>query len=244
MKKILILFTAFLLWSCSEDGPDCFKSQGELKTEEISTEFFQKINISKGIELIVKEGEEQKIQLTAGKNLIKDIQFEIIEGELYIQNKNGCEMLRNYHSAKVHITTPVLEKIYSSSQYSIKSDGVLRFPQLILESGIIEDTPASIFEMEIENQKLEINDNISSVFKIKGTTEFLDVKFWGSNGRLEGKDFHAKEISVYHRSTNDMVVYPIEKISGKILSTGNLVLKNLPPKVEVEQLWTGHIVYP
>jgi hypothetical protein len=244
MKKILFLFITVLLWSCSEEGPDCFKSQGELKTEEISTEFFQKINISIGIELIVKEGEEQKILLTMGKNLIDDIQFEVVDGELKIENKNGCDMLRNYHAAKVYITTPQLEKIYSSSQYSIKSDGVLRFPHLTLESGIIEDTSASLFEMEIQNQRLEINDNISSVFKIKGKTEFLDVKFWGSNGRLEGKDFHAKEINVYHRSTNDMIVYPIEKISGKILSTGNLVLKNVPPTVEIEQLWTGHIVYP
>lgn len=243
-KLILSLLFLLCLMSCSDEGTDCFKKEGEIQIIEVIVEDFSKISISTGIELIVKESPEQHILVTAGKNLMDDIQIDIVEGELKISNKSGCEMLRNYHTAKVFVSTPVLEKIYSSSQYSIRSEGVLTYPELILESGIVEDTPASIFEMEIENQKLTINDNISSVFKITGTTDLLEVSFWGSNGRLEADNFKAKEISVYHRSTNDMIVFPVEKISGKIMSTGNLVLKNLPPIVEVEQMYTGHIVYP
>src|SRR5690606_14853908 len=125
---------------------------------------FSKINISEGIELVVKESAEQTVKVTMGENLINDIKFEVIDGELKITNENGCEMLRNYHSAKVYVTTPVLEKIYSSSQFSIQSDGILTFPELTLESGIIEDTPAAVFEMQIENELLKVNDNISSVF--------------------------------------------------------------------------------
>jgi hypothetical protein len=244
MKKLSIIWVFLILLSCSEEGKDCFKSEGDLVSQEISVETFSKITISKGIDLVVKEGPEQIVFVEAGKNLIQDIEFQVLDGDLSILNKNGCEMLRNYHSAKVYVTTPILEKIYSSSQYSIKSDGILTFPELTLESGIISDTPASLFELEIINQKLIIQDNISSVFKIKGSTDYLEVNFWGSNGRLEGKDLLAKEISVFQRSTNDMIVFPIEKITGKILSTGNLVLKNLPPIVEVEELYTGHIVYP
>lgn len=243
-KLFVSLLFLLCLMSCSDEGTDCFKKEGKIQTQEVFVENFSRISISAGIELIVKESPEQIIRVTAGKNLMDDIELEVVEGELKISNKSGCEMLRNYHTAKVFVSTPVLEKIYSSSQYSIRSEGILTYPELILESGIVEDTPASLFEMEIHNQKLIINDNISSVFKIKGTTDLLEVSFWGSNGRLEAGNFRAKEISVYHRSTNDMIVFPVEKISGKIMSTGNLVLKNLPPIVEVEQMYTGHIVYP
>ncbi len=242
---IYIILSVFLLGCDSEDGPDCFKKQGEQITKQIETEIFSKINISDGIELTVKESEEQTITITAGKNLIGDIQFEVIDGELLIKDKNGCEILRNTSVAKVHVSVPNLEKIYSSSQFSIHSDGVLHFPNLTLESGIIiEDSPASVFEMVIENESLTINDNISSVFKITGNTHQLNINFWGSNGRLEAGNFHANEVSVFHRSTNDMIVYPIEKVSGTIYSTGNLVLRNVPPIVEIEQLYTGHVVYP
>lgn len=238
----LIVMLIFL--SCSEDGPDCFKSQGDLETLEISVDEFSEINISEGIELIVKESAEQSVELTMGKNLINDIKFEVVDGELKITNENGCDMLRNYHSAKVYITTPVLEKIYSSSQYSIKSDGILTFPELTLESGIIEDTPASVFEMQIENELLKVNDNISSVFKISGSSAKLEINFWGSNGRFEGENFIVEDVFVNHRSTNDIIVFPVHSVKGVIRSTGNLVLKNVPPVIEVEQLYTGHIVYP
>lgn len=245
MKKFLFVLLSFLILACdSENGPDCLKKQGDLETQEISVEYFSKLNISAGIELVVKESEEQTVKLMMGKNLINDIKFEVIDNELKISNENGCEILRNYHPAKVYVTTPVLEKIYSGSQYSIKSDGILTFPELTLESGIIEDTPSSVFEINIENEHLIVNDNISSVFKISGNTDKLDVNFWGSNGRFEGENLRAENVYVNHRSTNDIIVFPIQSISGVIRSTGNLVLKNVPPVVEVEQLYTGHVVYP
>lgn len=246
MKKYLYIIISILILGCnSEDGSDCFKKQGEQVTEEISVEYFSKINISKGIELTVKESDEQKVRVSAGKNLISDIHFEVVNDELLITDKNGCNLLRNISVAKVHISTPVLEKIYSASQFSIHSEGVLRFPDLILEAGIVsEDVPSSLFDLHIENDKLTINENVSSVFKIKGNTNLLTVNFWGSNGRLESENLIAKEINVFHRSTNDMIVHPTEKISGTLYSTGNLVLKNLPPVVEVQQLYTGQVVYP
>lgn len=241
---LYIILSVFILNCNSEEGSDCFKKQGEQMTELISVESFSKINISKGIELIVKEADEQKITVTAGKNLIHDVDFEVVDGELFVTDKNGCDMFRNVSIAKVHVSTPFLEKIYSASQFSIHSDGVLRFPDLMLESGIVsEDSPSSVFELEIENEKLTINENVSSVFKIKGNTDLLTVNFWGSNGRLEAENLIAKEINIFHRSTNDMIVYPTEKISGTLYSTGNLVLKNLPPIVEVEQLYTGRLIY-
>lgn len=245
MKKIIALWIVFLLLGCnSESGLDCFKKQGKTQTQEIFTEEFTKINISEGIELIVKQTDEQKISLTFGENFINEISFDVIDGELMVQNNSGCNVLRNYHPAQVYISSPNLEKIYSASQYSIQSDGLLTYPDLTLESGIIQDTPSTIFDIWIENEKLSIHDNISSVFRIKGKTQELNIKFWGSNGRFEGEDLLADEIQVYHRSTNDMIVFPLNKISGKLLSTGNLVLKNVPEVVDIEQFFTGQVVYP
>ncbi len=236
---------SFLILGCnSENEPDCFKKQGDLETQEISVEDFSRIHISEGIELIVKQSDEQSVKLTMGKNLINDIKFEVVDNELKISNLNGCEVLRNTHVAKIYVTTPVLEKVYSSSQYLIKSDGVLTFPNLTLESGIIEDTPSSVFEIQIDNEILKVNDNVSSVFKVSGNTDKLEIHFWGSNGRFEGENLRAENVYVNHRSTNDMIVFPVQSITGVIRSTGNLVLKNVPPIVEVEQLYTGHIVYP
>jgi hypothetical protein len=39
-----------------------------------------------------------------------------------------------------------------------------------------------------------------------------------------------------------MILKPIQSISGKILNTGNVILKNNPPIINVEQLFSGHLI--
>lgn len=237
------LIFIFLLNCNSEDGSDCFTKQGKIQTKEIFASDFDEIHIGEGIELILEESNQSMIELTYGKNFIQNVHFDVVDGTLKIENKTSCSVLRNYHAAKVFIRLSELKKVHSASQYSVKSKGILRFPHLELESGIDKETASTVFEMTIENKSLLIDDNISSVFKIAGSTDFLTVNFWAANGRLEAENLHAKEIFIFHRSSNDMRVFPIEKISGKLMSTGNLVLKNVPEIIEVEQIYTGKIIY-
>ena len=52
-----------------------------------------------------------------------------------------------------------------------------------------------------------------------------------------------KELSLYHRSSNKMIVNPIESIQGEILNIGNVIAKNRPPIVEVEELFMGKLIF-
>src|SRR5690606_81382 len=134
LKQLGCIILSFLMLGCnSEEGPDCFKKQGEEITKSIAVEPFNQIYVSEGIELIVKESAEQKVKITAGKNLIHDIQFEVNEGILKIEDQNGCGMLRNISTARVMVETPELEKIYSATQFTVRSQGILHFPELTLE---------------------------------------------------------------------------------------------------------------
>src|SRR5690606_24080233 len=224
LKQLGCIILSFLMLGCnSEEGPDCFKKQGEEITKAIAVEPFNQIYVSEGIELIVKESAEQKVSLTAGKNLIHDIQFDVVGATLRIEDQNGCGMFRNISVAKVVVETPDLEKIYSATQFTVRSEGVLHFPELTLETGIDEETASGLFEIQVENETLNINDNVSAVFKISGSTENLNVHFWGANGRLEAENLEASHIDVFHRSSNDMIVKPLETVTGTLYSTGNLV---------------------
>lgn len=242
----MLMITLIILGCGADSQMDCFKKQGELQTKQISKGEFSKINISTGIELFVAQSDEYSVKIEAGKNFMEDIDFETDgEGELKISNKSNCDLLRNYHSAKVYVTAPDLKKIHSGSQYPVRSQGVLKFPELSLESGVTEDDqPPGLFEVEVDNQKLMIGDNVSSIFKVKGKTQNLDIRFWSGAARFEGENLTADEVHFFHRSSNDIIVRPISLVKGTLAGTGNLVLKNVPETVEVEQLYTGHIVYP
>lgn len=243
--KIISFLFLIALFSCdSENANDCFQTSGTKTTKEITVENFDKINISQGIELIIKEGPETKVTIESGQNLMNGITAEVSNGQLFLRNSNGCNWVRDYNDTKVYVTTPTLLNIYSSSQFGVKSDGILSFPVLTLQSGMFTDTASGTFELEVNCASLTIEDNESSYFKISGNTVNLNVNFYDGNARFEGSDLIANEVFCFQRSSNDIIVNPTAKISGTIYSTGNIVLKNTPPIIEVTQLYQGHLVYP
>lgn len=249
MKKIIFKTIIFLfsivLFSCdSENANDCFQTSGNTITKEFQVVNFNKINISEGIELIIKEGPETKVIVESGQNLMSGITAEVSEGQLFLRNSNGCNLVREYNNTKVYVTTPTLVNVYSASQFAVKSDRILNFPTLSLQSGMFSNTTSGTFELEVNCNNLTIEDNESSYFKIIGNTKNLSVNFYDGNARFDGSDLIADAVLCFQRSSNDIILNPINKISGTIYSTGNIVLKNVPPTIEVTQLYQGHLVYP
>jgi len=244
IKRIIILFSIAFLSCDSENANDCFQTSGTPTAKEFSVDDFKKINISEGIELIIKQGTEKKVVVKTGKNLLNGITAEVVNEELFLRNSNGCNWVRDYNATRVYVTTPTLINVYSSSQFGVKSDGILDFPSLSLQSGMFNDTASGTFELQVDCINLSIEDNRATYFAISGTTQNLTVGFYNGDARFDGSNLIAKNVHVFHRSSNDIIVKPTDKISGTIYSTGNDVLKNVPPVIEVTQLYRGHLVYP
>ena len=40
-----------------------------------------------------------------------------------------------------------------------------------------------------------------------------------------------------------MMVFTIQKIEGTIFATGNVILQNVPPLVNVDEVYTGRVIY-
>ena len=102
-KTIITLLFLFLiaLFSCdSENANDCFQTSGTLISKEVQVADFNKINISEGIELIIKEGSETKAIIESGENLLNGITAEVSEGQLFLRNSNGCNWVRDYKTQK------------------------------------------------------------------------------------------------------------------------------------------------
>lgn len=244
LKNVLLLFS-IVFFSCdSENANDCFQTSGTTITKEFNVDTFKKINISEGIELIIKQGAEKKVVVKTGENLISGVTAEVSNEELFLRNSNGCNWIRDYNTTKVYVTTPELVNVYSSSQFGVKSDGVLNFTSLTLQSGMFGNTASGTFELQVNCVNLTIEDNKSSYFAISGTTDNLNIGFYDGDARFDGSNLTAREASFFHRSSNNIIVNPTDKISGTIYSTGNVVLRNVPSIIEVTQLYQGRLIYP
>lgn len=245
MKHLLRLVIVFFIFSsCDSDSANsCVRTSGSTVKQEIEDiPAFNRIRIEEGVELILSQDSTHKIEIEAGSNLINDISVRVIDGELIIKSNLNCNWLREYASAKAYVTFVELSQIYSVSQYKVHSDQLLSFDHIELASGVYQEGVSSEFELEIQSNHLTIQSNDASYFKISGNSNTMYVAFWAGVPRIEAPNFKVNIIDVFQRSSNDMILHPINEISGNIYSTGDIILTNTPNLIDVQQHYTGKLI--
>jgi len=95
--------------------------------------------------------------------------------------------------------------------------------------------------VDIENLSIVTND-LSNIF-INGYVESLNINFASGDGRFEGSNLIAQNINIFHRGSNDMILNPQQSLTGEIRSTGNVISVNQPPIVDVEEFYTGSLIF-
>jgi hypothetical protein len=245
--KNFILFLVIILVSC-EKPSDCIESTGAIITKDFVVTPFTKIDIDKGVEVVITEGSEYKLQIKIGENQLSNIDIRQDANTLYIKDNTTCNWVRDYGQTIAYITAPNIDEIYSKTDRNISSNGVLTFPSLKIiavdKNGDGRNGAGTgDFHLQLDNNRFEIQINTMSRHYISGKTNEFQVGIYNGDGRVEAQNFIAKNIGIYHRGSNDIIVFPTESIKGKMVSTGNTILKNNPPIIQVEQFYQGVLIY-
>lgn len=247
-KTILIVIVLLSFVSCSKPS-DCIEGTGDMITknfEVLSANYFHKIYVEKGVGLVVKQGTEYKVEVRTGENLIDNISVEFRNDGLFLKDNSSCNWVRDYGQTIVYVTTPKLDflNITSRTEQDIDSDGVLTHDIVRLNAlDLGPGAGTNDFHVQVNNSQLVIENNNVSRYYISGQTNQALLNFYEGNGRIEAENLTAQNIEVFHRGYNDMVVRPIQRITGEIVSTGNIILKNNPDEVDVEELYQGKVIY-
>ena len=247
MKQVVYIICLVFLLGCSgENVPDCFQTAGQILQQSVPVSDFDRILVNRDIELILKQDDAISVVIETGENLLSDVSAKVVNGQLVLTDANSCNYVRDYGITKIYVSAPHITEIKTSTQYDIRSDGTLNYPNLTLlaENFNAPDTfPVGDFRLDLNSQTIRIVSNNLSFFYLSGFTANLNVNFAEGNGRFEGANLIADTVVINHRGTNDMVVNPQMSLTGVIRSTGNVVSKNTPPVVDVEELFTGSLIF-
>lgn len=242
MYKIYCLLICVLFFSCSLDKiDDCIGSVGATTYQYITLPSFSKLNISEGIEVEIIQSSQHKIEIEVGENLKKNIEYNIIDDELYLKNNVNCSFGYTM-PAIIKVYTPNLTNIYSNSQFNLYTNETLHFPRLQISQGLTKNSASCRIRLNIFSNDLFIETNNLTFFDISGQTNTLSVSFWGGNSRIEAFNMVAQHISIIQRSTNHMFLNPIQSIKGTIYGNGNVYLKQLPSSIDVTEINKGKII--
>ena len=248
LKPIFVILSVVFLVSCNnENAPDCFQDAGELIRMEVDLPSFSKITVFEKISLILKQGDTQKVEIETGEFLEKEVTATVDGGRLILRNENGCNFFRDYGLTKVYITSPNITEIRSSTGMSIKSDGALGYASLLLLSESFVDPEAETtdgeFDLELATGKVSIVVNGIAYFNLKGTTDNLNINIAAGDSRIDAENLTADSVSINHRGTNDIQVNPQQSLSGVIRGTGDVISHSQPPVVDIEELYTGKLIF-
>jgi hypothetical protein len=247
MKKVTYILITILLISCNGDKvPDCFQNSGDIIQQEFEVTTFSKITVFEHIELILKVAPTESVIVETGEYLMNDIKVSVEEGRLILKNENSCNLTRDYGITKIYVSAPNITEIRNSSGLAMRSDGVLNYPNLTLisEESVSDDVFHSTgdFRVQVNCQFLYVvTNNLSNIF-ISGTVEDLLVRFYAGDGRFEGANLIAQNIEIFQRSSNDIILNPQLSLTGEIRSTGDVILVNEPPILNVQQFYTGRLI--
>ncbi|GMN10578.1 hypothetical protein MTsPCn9_24470 [Croceitalea sp. MTPC9] len=243
----LVVFCFWLVSCNSENAPDCFQNAGDLIRVETVVPSFSSITVFENLNVVLKQGEEQKVELETGEFLLNDVSAEVEGNRLVLRNENICNYVRAYGLTTVYVTSPNIEEIRSSTGLLISSDGVLNYPSLSLISESFNnpetETTDGSFELKLASETVSIVVNGIAYFKLSGTATNFNITIAAGDSRVEAENLIAQNVGINHRGSNDIFVNPQERISGVIRGYGDVISSNRPPEVAVEELFNGRLIF-
>lgn len=256
MRKIIlhiVVFCCFFLVTSCGISEDCFKGNGNQATQLFPLENFTKIKVYDGVGLVIKEGANYEVKITTSDNILDNLEVKLEGNMLLVKDNSTCNIARNYGQTKVYVTVPdgsilpvVSElELHCKTEQNIESDGILHSPIIRLFSIGDDGDGAGTgdFHLAIDNTQLVVESNNVSNFYLTGFCNNLNVYFWWGNGIFYGNRFNANTIDFYHRGSNDMILFPVNVLSGNIYSTGNVIIKNNPVQPHnVIRHYTGRLI--
>ena len=245
MYYILLMLGCF---GCtSESAWDCVQTSGDTVQQEFIMPFFDAIQIENEVALILRQGPEASITIETGTNVLPDVSVSVVANTLVIVNTNTCNLVRDYAPVRAFVTVPELSEIRNSSIYAVQSDGVLRYESIRLLSNTSGNVSiarkSGDFVLSLDVNELIISANGQSVFYLNGNASRGRFAFTDEFPRLEGEHLLVDTLQIQQRSANKMIINPLQVLRGDIQGVGDVVSHYRPPVVEVEEFYTGRLIF-
>jgi len=249
MKKIVFIISIFFVLGCdSKKSIDCIQASGNIIEQEFEISRFKTIVVGKGVSLFISQGETRSVVFKTGENLMEEVSAYVVNDTLWLNDFNTCNLVRDYEIIQAFVTTPTIKEIKNRSGLDINSIGLISFPDLAL----VSDDPDGLGEVQangdfifdnLDVYSLRVNANGISKYFLKGKVFNASFSAVDSDVRIDASELEIQHLLLFHRSTNKMIVNPQQSIKGKIVGLGDVISLNQPPIVNVEELFTGKLIF-
>ncbi len=189
MKKIILLayvVVAFIaLPSCSKDKK--IKPSGDIISETFDLASFKSIVVENGIDVIIQQGNTQKVELKTDNNIMEYVEIQVESGALSIGIRDNVNILSD-RTIEMNIVVDTLNSIIASG------GSFIDIPQIFSAENInLSLSGGSLLNGIIETEDATVNCSGGSIITLSGETEKIDVLASGGSV-VSAYDFIADDV--------------------------------------------------
>jgi hypothetical protein len=222
----------FIFSSCVFMGPS-IKGNGNVVEQTRNVKDFSKIDVSRGMNVYISQGEFTKVVVKADENLLDAIETKT-DGDVLIIR--ATENIRSTTSKKVFVTVPNLEEIEASSGSNIYSETKLVFKELEVST-----SSGCNVKLEIDSEKTEFSASSGSNINLSGSANSFNAKASsGSNIKAEGLTVEACEAKA--SSGSNIWITAKTDFSGDVSSGAIIFVYGNPKNSNIEKSSGGNVI--
>ncbi|SHG42150.1 head GIN domain-containing protein [Winogradskyella jejuensis] len=236
-RIIAASIVALFMTSCNFDinlGPGV-SGDGNVVTKErnISSDF-DKIKVSRGIEVYITQGNSTSLEVEADENLHDVITTEVDEDNGLLRISSN-ENIKSSSSKKVILSVKDISSISTTSGSYVNSENAFDVDKLTISS-----TSGSHVDFDITSNSLKINSTSGAGVKISGQTRELNVSAT-SGSYIKAGDLKAENTRVSATSGANISVNTSKELTANATSGGSIKYSGNPEKVTKSDGVSGSI---
>ncbi|MBL4594667.1 MAG: DUF2807 domain-containing protein [Flavobacteriales bacterium] len=228
IKRIFLLIViAFALNSCI----NTIDGNGEVIKEQREVSSFNKIDISGAYEVLINQGDEERLELEVDENLLEYIETEIKNNTLYISSKQA---IGNATSLKLYITIVDVEDIDVSGAIKLRNKGTYKASSLE-----IDVSGAADIDLDVDVENLTMDMSGASETTLSGTANNFEIEISGA-GELQAKKLKTRNTTIDISGAGSAVVHAKKTLNVSVSGAGSVKYKG-NPKVKEDISGAGSV---
>lgn len=234
VRLVVAACIALLFNSCNiNNSGGSIEGSGNVVSKERNVQDFTKVEVSRGLDCEVTQGDKTEVIVEADDNLQDGIITTVENGTLKITSKYGN--YRNVASKKIKVQMPKIVALESTSGSNLISTNTLKGDNISLKS-----SSGSDLEANVEADKISLEATSGSNMTVGGKA--LEVTTHSSSGStIDAEKLLANDITSESSSGSNSVVNPIVSLKAHASSGSSIEYEKAPKNLNIQKNSAGDV---
>ena len=238
--SIIIILSIALLHHSGCSKPGCLGSKGAIVTHERMLSAFDSLVVEDNIEVELVQSSTNKVEITAGENILPNV-LTINEGHvLRISNSTDCRWLRDASERiRLRLFFTDLSHIEYKASGDLRNADTLRMNRLLVESTI----GAGDIDLTIDMESFAyVIFSENAGVRLRGRAAWCGG-YTDARSQLDLSQLTARTIDIEYGGLGDTEVHATEELSVRIFYHGNVYYRGNPLITRKEEFSTGRLIH-